>query len=203
VGLGVRPLRKIALQVADRIQEVYGVAPELSKVYAVLEVFTRDNPDVDPETIDWASHWNPYLPLEEVVEKLREKYPRYIWPNIIGDYIRIRNEPEPWLEILERESMEKGALGECPLCRLAPPRIQSRELDKEELEGFRRALKKWYLYGWDDIIEACKTREGSSRGVRKALFTLMRLYVKSLRMFWMVLCLILFILLSHILYSRE
>ena len=194
--LGVRPLRKIALQVADRIQEVYGVAPEFSEVYAVLEVFTRDNPDVEPETIDWASHWNPYLPLEEVVGKLREKYPRYIWPNIIGDYIRIRNEPESWLEILERESMEKGALGECPLCRLAPPRIQL----KEELGGFRRALKKWYLYGWDDIIEACRTREDSSRGVRKALFTLIRLYVKSLKMFWMVLCFILFIL---ILYSRE
>jgi len=50
--------------------------------------------------------------------------------------------------------MEKGDLGGCPLCRLAPPSIQSRELDKEELGGFRRALKKWYLYGWDDIIEA-------------------------------------------------
>jgi len=192
-------LRRIVLKIARAVEERYGIPPEFPELYAILEVFMKNNPGVDPEALDWASYWNPHLLLEQILEKLEKKYPRYIWPDVRGGYIReVKVEPGPWIELLPEEPVERESLEECPLCGSAPLKIQySERLD------IQKAQKKWYLYDWDDVIEACRARENSSRGLKKVFFTLLRLYVKSLKISWIVLCFILFILLFPILYSRD
>ena len=198
-------MRRLVLKIGKAIEERYGIPPEFPELYAILEVFMKNNPGVDPETLDWASYWNPHLLLEQILEKLKKKYPRYIWPDVRGGYIReVKVEPGPWIELLLEEPVERESLEECPLCRLAPLGIQhSEKLDRTGQRGFQKNRKKWYLYDWDDIIDACIAKQNSSRGVKKTFFTLLRLYVKSLKISWMVLCFILFILLFPILYSRD
>ena len=60
------------------IEEKYGVPPEISEIYAALELFIKYNPGADPEAIDW-SIWDPRLPLELALKRLEETYPGYIW----------------------------------------------------------------------------------------------------------------------------
>ena len=41
--------------------------------------FSKLNPDIDPETIDFRSNIDPYLTLGENVELMQKAFPTYRW----------------------------------------------------------------------------------------------------------------------------
>jgi hypothetical protein len=46
-------VKKIAVRVAEDIEEAYGAPPNFIEPQALIQRFVRNNPDADPESIDW------------------------------------------------------------------------------------------------------------------------------------------------------
>jgi hypothetical protein len=52
-------------RVAEDIEERYGKPPNFIQLQALIQRFVKNNPDVDPEDIDWVSTWDPKLEYTE------------------------------------------------------------------------------------------------------------------------------------------
>ena len=72
-------VKGLAARVAEDIEEYYGVPPNFIELQALIQRFVRNNPDADPEAIDWVSYYDPRLEYSEILQRFKERYPMYRW----------------------------------------------------------------------------------------------------------------------------
>ena len=72
-------VRKLASRIVEDIEEYHGVPANFVEVQALIRRFVKNNPDVDPENVDWVSLWDPKLEFDELVKVFEKKYPMYKW----------------------------------------------------------------------------------------------------------------------------
>ena len=72
-------VKKLASRVAEDIEERYGKPANFVELQALIQRFIRNNPDADPENIDWVSTWDPRLEYTEIVKAFKNRYPMYKW----------------------------------------------------------------------------------------------------------------------------
>ena len=72
-------LKSFVSRICDQIEEYRGKPPNYIEVQGLIQRFVKNNPDADPESIDWVSHYDPRLEYSEILQRLREAYPQYKW----------------------------------------------------------------------------------------------------------------------------
>jgi DNA primase large subunit len=72
-------VKSLASRIAEDIEERYGKPPNFIQLQALIQRFVRNNPDADPEDIDWVSTWDPKLEYTEMVKAFKDRYPMYKW----------------------------------------------------------------------------------------------------------------------------
>jgi len=72
-------VKRLAARVAEDIEEAYGVPPNFIELQALIRRFVENNPDTDPENIDWVGVYDPRLEYSEIVKAFKRKYPMYRW----------------------------------------------------------------------------------------------------------------------------
>jgi DNA primase large subunit len=72
-------IKRLAARVAEDIEEAYGVPPNFIELQALIRRFVENNPDADPENIDWVGVYDPRLEYSEIVKAFKRKYPMYRW----------------------------------------------------------------------------------------------------------------------------
>jgi len=72
-------VKSLASRIAEDIEERHGKPPNFIQLQALIQRFMRDNPDADPEDIDWVSTWDPKLEYTEIVKAFKDRYPMYKW----------------------------------------------------------------------------------------------------------------------------
>jgi DNA primase large subunit len=72
-------VKRLAARVAEDIEEAYGVPPNFIELQALIRRFVENNPDADPENIDWVGVYDPRLEYSEIVRAFKRKYPMYKW----------------------------------------------------------------------------------------------------------------------------
>jgi hypothetical protein len=72
-------VKSLAGRIAEDIEERYGKPPNFIQLQALIQRFVRNNPDADPEDIDWVSTWDPKLEYTEIVKAFKDRYPMYKW----------------------------------------------------------------------------------------------------------------------------
>jgi DNA primase large subunit len=72
-------IKSLASRIAEEIEERYGKPPNFIELQALIQRFVRNNPDADPEDIDWVSTWDPKLEYTEIVKAFKDRYPMYKW----------------------------------------------------------------------------------------------------------------------------
>jgi DNA primase large subunit len=72
-------IRKLTSRIAEDIEERYGKPPNFIQLQSLIQRFVRNNPDADPEDIDWVSTWDPKLEYTEMVKAFKDRYPMYKW----------------------------------------------------------------------------------------------------------------------------
>jgi len=75
-------VKRLASRVAEDIEEHYGRPPNYIELQALIQRFVRNNPEVDPENIDWVSARDPRLEYTEVVKAFKKRYPMYKWDEV-------------------------------------------------------------------------------------------------------------------------
>ena len=72
-------LKSYVSRICEQIEEYHGEPPNYIEVQGLIQRFIKNNPDADPEAIDWVSHYDPRLEYSEILQRLREAYPQYKW----------------------------------------------------------------------------------------------------------------------------
>jgi DNA primase large subunit len=72
-------VKSLISRIAEDIEERYGKPPNYVELQALIQRFVRNNPDADPEDIDWVSTWDPKLEYTEIVKAFKKRYPMYKW----------------------------------------------------------------------------------------------------------------------------
>jgi hypothetical protein len=70
-------VKRLAARIAEDIEEAYGVPPNFIELQALIRRFVENNPDADPENIDWVGVYDPRLEYSEIVKAFKRKYPMY------------------------------------------------------------------------------------------------------------------------------
>ncbi|MEM2115134.1 MAG: hypothetical protein QXS12_06755, partial [Candidatus Caldarchaeum sp.] len=67
-------------ELIDRIVRRYhGRGINFVKLKALIRRFIDNNPDADPETIDWTAVYDDSMEFDELVEAFEREYPTYKW----------------------------------------------------------------------------------------------------------------------------
>ena len=72
-------LKSFVSRICDQIEEYRGKPPNYIEVQGLIQRFVKNNPDADPESIDWVSHYDPRLEYSEILQRFKEAYPGYKW----------------------------------------------------------------------------------------------------------------------------
>ena len=132
-------LKSYISRICEQIEEYRGKPPNYIEVQGLIQRFVKNNPDADPESIDWVSHYDPKLEYSEILQRLREAYPQYKWEeeevrekqydeeryfNELLDYLRKQAEELP-RELRLRLVRELSA-------ELGLPAVEAKKLELEE-----------------------------------------------------------------------
>ena len=72
-------LKSFISRICEQIEEYRGRAPNYVEVQALIQRFVENNPDADPEEIDWVGVWDPTLTYSENLRRFQKTYPGYRW----------------------------------------------------------------------------------------------------------------------------
>ena len=72
-------MKSFVSRICEQIEEHHGSPPNYVEVQALIQRFVKNNPEADPESIDWVSYYDPRLEYSEILQRLREAYPQYRW----------------------------------------------------------------------------------------------------------------------------
>ena len=97
-------------------------------IVALRKHFTRLNPDVDPEKIDWMSYYDETLSYSELLDVFAKAYPEYRW-------YEYETKPIAKKEVEEKEEEETLKTAECVTETL------KEKLPPEEAEVLEKAVE--------------------------------------------------------------
>jgi len=72
-------LKSFISRICEQIEEYRGRSPNYIEVQALIRRFVENNPDADPEEIDWVAYYDPRLKYSEILQRFKEAYPGYRW----------------------------------------------------------------------------------------------------------------------------
>ena len=72
-------LKSFISRICEQIEEYRGRAPNHIEVQALIQRFVENNPDADPEEVDWVGVWDPTLTYSENLRRFQKTYPGYRW----------------------------------------------------------------------------------------------------------------------------
>ena len=145
-------LKSFVSRICDQIEEYRGKPPNYIEVQGIIQRFIKNNPDADPEAIDWVSHYDPRLEYSEILQRLKEAYPQYRWEeeevkrreydeeryfSELLDYLRRQAEELP-RELRLRFVRELASELDIPLERVRE--IEERIVERPPEEGAKREV---------------------------------------------------------------
>jgi len=155
-------LKSFVSRICDQIEEHYGSPPNYIEVQALIQRFIRNNPDADPEAIDWVSCYDPRLEYSEMLRRLKERYPMYRWEEGVEERYDEERYFSELLDYLRRQAGELPRELRLRLVRelaeeLGIPSFEARRIEEGVVErpAGRPPERAWGgCSGPDDACEA-------------------------------------------------
>ena len=72
-------LKSFISRICEQIEEYRGKPPNYIEVQGLIQRFIENNPDADPEEVDWVGVWDPTLTYSENLRRFQKTYPGYRW----------------------------------------------------------------------------------------------------------------------------
>lgn len=176
-------LKAFVSRICEQIEGHHGSPPNYVEVRGLIQRFVKNNPEADPEDVDWVSHYDPRLEYSEILGRFRRAYPMYRWDageageeygeeryfnELLGYLAEQARElpPDLRLRLIRELSMELGLHAEDQkrlegaVAEAEPPKQRPPEEEKEE--GKRVVIDLRLLAKYPMLDEAREVASGFS-----------------------------------------